>query len=62
LKARLVRIDNAAAAQMQLDVRGEIADAMFQALLHGLPSHQWEAAPRLRPGARRAADLDKRPR
>jgi GH15 family glucan-1,4-alpha-glucosidase len=35
-----VRIGNAAATRFQLDVYGEIADAIFQArLLHGLPSH-----------------------
>jgi GH15 family glucan-1,4-alpha-glucosidase len=38
--ARPVRIGNAAATQRQLDVFGEIADAVFQARLHGLPSHR----------------------
>jgi GH15 family glucan-1,4-alpha-glucosidase len=32
-----VRIGNAAASQMQLDVYGEVADAMFQARLQGMP-------------------------
>ena len=37
--AHPVRIGNAAAAQLQLDVFGEIADAMFQARLRGMPAN-----------------------
>ena len=36
--AQPVRIGNAAASQMQLDVYGEIADAMFQARQKGMPA------------------------
>jgi GH15 family glucan-1,4-alpha-glucosidase len=38
--SRPVRIGNAASAQFQLDVYGEIADAMFEALRGGLPTSE----------------------
>jgi GH15 family glucan-1,4-alpha-glucosidase len=38
--ARPVRIGNAAATQLQLDVFGEVADALYQARLNGLPLHR----------------------
>lgn len=38
-RSRPVRIGNAAAEQFQLDVFGEVADAMAQALKGGLPPH-----------------------
>jgi GH15 family glucan-1,4-alpha-glucosidase len=39
LGSRPVRIGNAAADQFQLDIYGEVADAMMQALRGGLPPH-----------------------
>lgn len=42
--ARPVRIGNAAALQHQLDIYGEVADAMSQAIRGGLPRHPRSAA------------------
>ncbi|MDB5543521.1 MAG: glycoside hydrolase 15-related [Hyphomicrobiales bacterium] len=42
--SRPVRIGNAAAAQLQLDVFGEVADALMQAANGGLPPHPRAAA------------------
>ena len=39
LNSRPVRVGNAAAEQFQLDIYGEVADAMAQALKGGLPPH-----------------------
>ncbi|UEM07293.1 glycoside hydrolase family 15 protein (plasmid) [Skermanella rosea] len=39
LDSRPVRVGNAAAGQFQLDIYGEVADAMAQALKGGLPPH-----------------------
>ena len=39
-KSSPVRIGNAASDQMQIDVFGEVADAMFQALKAGMDPHE----------------------
>src|SRR5205085_11688853 len=36
-KSQPVRIGNAASEQLQLDVYGELLDALYQARVHGLP-------------------------
>ncbi len=39
-KSQPVRIGNAAASQLQLDVYGEVMDALHQGRKHGLPKHE----------------------
>jgi GH15 family glucan-1,4-alpha-glucosidase len=42
--SRPVRIGNAASEQLQVDVYGEVMDALYQARVHGLPTqhHAWD--------------------
>jgi GH15 family glucan-1,4-alpha-glucosidase len=42
--AKPVRIGNAASTQLQIDVFGEVVDALYQSAIHGLAPHQetWE--------------------